>query len=293
MEKDKPERLDGDLIIKYEGKPIENHTFDTELYATSLLGFSQSFKRANKIIFGVDVAVEIRAEREGSLEAIIQFCVENQETASIINTYADLVAKTSVGAIASGHCLLKTYRFLLLIIKKAKGKRAQIEKLVRQLKVDQKLSQRVIKLLTNRRFRKSLDQLTYFLAAPEMEYIEIIQPGNDEIRINQEDRPFFVEQPEDDVSVVIDDTIVSIIYPSAQRTKWRFQIDGGEHWAEVTDFGFLKDMQDKPLEYFEGIQFSARVETTTIKRVDSINPEVSRKVFNFSLYTPSAQVPLL
>lgn len=290
--KDEPKTFQGKLFLKYEGKNTSNHTFDAELYAQSLLGFCNSFKKANKILFDVDTQVDIIAEKEGSVEAIIQFFVDNYNSALIANTYIELFNNFVEAVGKAGLCFFFAYKGLIKIIKESKGKKEKIIEFVKGLRLCYDLTKKLLDILFNKTFRKGLDQLTYFLTSDPMDYIEMSQSDNDVIVINKTERLYFVEQPEDEITIDVDEKIVSVIYPSAQRTKWRFIIDNQEKWAEITDSGFLKKMHDKPLEYFEGIRFKATVETTTVKKVNSVKPEITRQIYNFSTYNPPKQIGL-
>ncbi len=285
--------IPSEMRLHYDGEALARHTFDAELYATSLIGFSSSFRKAHKIVCGVGPKIQIRGEREGGLSSLIQLLIDNQEAAQAINIYAELLQNVVWTAAGVSVMVPRLYLKILDLIKRAGGKREEILKKISDMEIGQNIKSALIQLINDRKFRKGLDDLTLFLCSEGMDYVDIEMVGGEKYRIRKEDRPAFVEQPEDETNVEIDDKIVSVIYPSALRTKWRFLIDGKEYWAEITDINFLREMNDKSLEYFEGIEFSATVETKTIKKVAPGGVSIQRKIYNFSLYTKPEQGRLL
>ncbi len=293
LEKQKKGPIQGRLTIKYEGNDSKDHSLDSELYATSILGFTQAFKKTNKILLGIDTEVKIEAERGGCLIADIFFFLEQyQSHAAVINTWIDLIQKSIEVTIEASTCIYFIFRKILEIIKASKGNKTQIQHEVNKLHLDDKMSQKLFKLLTNRQFRKNLDQLTLFLGCLDMDYLEIRESEKETFYITQKERIYYAENPEDEIEITTDDSIVSVVYPSANRTKWQFMINGKELWANITDTGFIQIMQDKPLDYFENIQFHATVKTTSILKANKSQPEISREIYNLKTYFQPEQLPL-
>lgn len=291
-EREIPEDIFGQISLKFDGKAAKDHTLDLEQYATSLLGFSKILKKSIKSIYGMDIKIKIEAEKEGSVDSFLNFLIENQQHAAVINTYIDLFENVAGVLLSAGTCVFLTIKKLIALIKKSKGKRQKLEQLIDELGLNDEKTRNLLKLLKNGNFRKGLDKLTKFLEKLDMDKLVLSDQNENKVEIYRAERPYFVEFPEDIHETKISEETVAIIYPSAERTKWRFVIKGRELWVEVNDYSFLDATKNYPLEYFEGKKFVATYKHEKIIRAATGEQEVYRSVSNIIEYTPQVNLQL-
>ena len=185
------------------------------------------------------------------------------------------------------------FELLIDLIKKAKGKKEQLREHIKKLELDKEATEKLQRLVENNELRRSLDEMTFLLEFAGLEAMEIQQPGLATVTITKKERPYFIAQPEDEVTVESDDKVVSIIYLSPERSKWQFKSGASEFWAEVLDTKFLDKMQDKNLDEIIDLKFSATVEKTTTKEAHTKQIKVSRTISNFTMFSSPTQIPLL
>lgn len=282
----------GTLNLKYSGEATEEHSINAELYARSLLGFDRSFKRANKFLLGHATDLEVHAEQPGSFEGLLEYALSQEGKANLSFCLA-IMAFFGLDAKSLAKVPMMLFKLLVDIIKKAKGKKGQIREEVTKLELDSETAEKLVRLFENNNFRRALDEMTFFLEQPGLEAVEIRHSELPEVTISKKERPYFIAQPEDEVTVESDDKVVSIIYLSPERTKWQFKSGASEFWAEVEDALFLGKMKDNNLDDISDLKFTATVEKTTTKEARTKQIKVSRTISDFKAYMPPKPLSLI
>ena len=281
----------GSLHLKYTGEATKKHSINAELYARSLLGFDRSFKRTNKFLLGHTTDLEVHAEESGSFQGVLEYALSPQGKAEI-SFWLARMAFLGIDAKSIAKVPIKLFKLIIDLIKKAKGRKEQLQQEIRKLELEKDVAEKLVRILENNDFRRALDEMTFFLESPGMEEVEITQPDLATVTITKKERPYFVAQPEDEVTVESDDKVVSIIYLSPERSKWQFKSGASEFWAEVLDARFLDKMKDKNLDDILDLKFTATVEKTTTKEANTKQIKVSRTISDFKSFAPPKQIPL-
>ncbi|GFM32321.1 DUF7946 domain-containing protein [Desulfovibrio subterraneus] len=282
----------GSLHLKYSGEATEKHSINAELYARSLLGFDRSFKRTNRFLLGHATNLEVQAEQPSSFKGMLEYALSPQGKNDIAFWLA-IMSFFGIDAKSFAKVPMLLFELLIDLIKKAKGKKEQLREHIKKLELDKEATEKLQRLVENNELRRSLDEMTFLLEFAGLEAMEIQQPGLATVTITKKERPYFIAQPEDEVTVESDDKVVSIIYLSPERSKWQFKSGASEFWAEVLDTKFLDKMQDKNLDEIIDLKFSATVEKTTTKEAHTKQIKVSRTISNFTMFSSPTQIPLL
>lgn len=285
------EPMTGELRLSYAGMATHDHSIDAEHYARSVLGFGKVFKKINRNIIGLDVSISLRAERPGSFEALVEFLSKKEVVAAAVGIsllqFFGLDFKTI--------CMLpiNILRLIVNVIKESKGNSRRIREAIKELGLPEAMEKKLIRLVENKDFRRSLDDMTLFLQLQGMDSITVKQKNTQSAIIEKKDRPYFVAQPEDEISVEQDEKVVSITYLSPEKSKWEFKSKNLEFWAQVEDDIFLEEMRDKALEDIMDLQFVATVEKTTIKKARTKQAKVTTSISGFKRYENPTQLNFL
>lgn len=286
------DQIIGTINLVYIGEATEHHSIDAELYARSLLGFGKSFKRVNKILLGKITRLEVYAEKPSSFKGVLDYVLSPDGQAEIAFWLA-IMSFFGIDAKSLKKVPLMLFGFLIDLIKKGKGKGVQIRKQIEMSNLEKEVKNKILQLIESNEFRRSLDEMTYFLQSPALEEMQIIQSDVVSININKNERPYFVAQPEDEVLIESDDKVVSIIYLSPEKSKWQFKSGASQFWADVLDIHFLQIMKDKNLDEIVDLKFMATVEKTTIKEANTKQVKISRIIKSFKLFSNQTHLELL
>jgi len=281
----------GQLELKYCGEATAGHSIDAELYARSLLGFDNSFKKIGKNLLGFEANLVVNSEQPSSFKGIIDY-VLTPEGQGNISFILSLLAFLKIDITTITALPIKLFKLLIETIKKTRGRKDKFKEIFDEFELNRDAKKSLIELLNNNKFRQFLDEFTAFLDANGMEYIDIIQTEVDSVSISKKDRISFVYQPEDETLTEVDEKVVYITYLSPESSKWQFKSGKKPFWADVVDPHFLKSMQDKALEDISDLKFTALVETTTVKEAMTKRADVTRKISNFKSYTTANQLKI-
>ncbi|HWR04368.1 MAG TPA: hypothetical protein VN419_10160, partial [Humidesulfovibrio sp.] len=156
-----PKSFKKELVLKYDGEAVVDHTIDAEFYARSVLGFGRALKKTNRFLLKMELSVNIKAEREGSWESLVEFLTSKdiQATATLMQflSFFNLGFKDI--------CRLPIYILKLAtdVIRSGRGRKDGIRKIAKSLELNSECKENFIKLLENFDFRSAIDEMTVFL----------------------------------------------------------------------------------------------------------------------------------
>lgn len=282
----------GTIDLVYIGETTDKHSIDAELYARSVLGFAKSFKRVNKILLGKITSLEVHAEKPSSFKGVLDYVLSPDGKAEIAFWIA-IMSFFGIDAKSLKKVPMMLFEYLIDLIKKGKGKGSQIRKQIEMSDFEKEVKNKILQLIESSEFRRSLDEMTYFLQNPALEEMQIKQKDVVNISINKYERPYFISYPEDEVIIESDDKVVSMIYISPEKSKWQFKSGSSQFWADVLDTNFLQKMKDKNLDEIVDLKFIATVEKTTVKEANTRQVKISRIIKNFKLFSNQTHLKFL
>lgn len=265
--------FEGELSVRYSGLATENHTMDAALYAKSLLGFTTSFRKVNNELLGGDFVLEIVAEEEGSVKAVLAYAVG---TATFYASLVTILAYHGIEERDLKNAPIKLYQYVVDNIKESKGNKEVLISKIQEMDIPKERRDKLIKVVVNNDLRLALDDMTLFLEKNGLEKIEVFQDEQVYVDIDESERDFFRAQPEDSVDIVTYRDYVSVVAIGAGN-DWRFQgvQTKGQFSAKLQSEEFLKELRIRSANDIFKMVFVAEIIKTTVTKAGNKKPSQS------------------
>ncbi|MUM78640.1 hypothetical protein GKC30_13450 [Pseudodesulfovibrio sp. F-1] len=278
------------LSLTFFGKATDNHTMDVQWYARSLMGFNESFIRLNKELFRIEVTLEIVAEEEGSLRAILKFA---GMAVAAVGLYASVTTIDTYHEYKPSNAIKSTYAYVINLFKESNGDSNLLEEKVTGSKLSDEEKRRLLKLIANLDFKLSLDDMTLFLEQSGFDEVQIDGGINAKAQITKFDRPYFKVHPEDLTTVEeYDDILTVVAIGNYQEWKFEGKETGRKFTAIILDNVFLHKIKQHPAKEIFKMRFAANIVKISTIKAGNRKPSPptyeidSLKVVNESLHLP-------
>lgn len=243
---------DNTFSIVYDGQPVEDGTIDVRDLAPALLALADLVDESTPL---VDPSMS---------QYSLRVCPNFEKGSFVIHLeFATLYSK--IISLFTGNDVQALSNFIQLIgipgvigifhlIKKSKGRKPTKVTIERKetvtitfegedpIDVDEK----VFKLFSNFRARKSIEQLLWPLIVKGYELFKIKHHGKETVSVTQDEARYFIAPTEhENETISIINTRLVIVSPSfKQGNKWRVSDGGKNIYVSILDGEYLKDVQN-------------------------------------------------
>ncbi len=244
------------FTIKYDGKAVESHEIDANVFANSLLGLSNALDHATHIINGSDANMFVKVKASFNPGS---FDVEIVTLLTCASFQAAINVVSAVGFMGD------SVKSLIWLYKQTKGE--QIEKIERlkddMIKVYTKNCYKpiitnhiVVEMYNDKKLRRELGNLVSPLNDKEMSHIAFLTDGTEYQRITREEKEYFTSCDDDQtITESIDHFVVTQSNLFGKSTGWRLAFadlfksihDKNDFSVKILDNSFLKNVKNRQI----------------------------------------------
>lgn len=273
------------VSIEYDyASSQENTEIDAELLAVSIQGFCAITKKVAKEALGLDINVNISANKEGCFEVVATIV----GTVSLVGGTLGILQWFGIDYIKTKHIISKLIlRNFETINEQLKISDGDVETLLKQINDNKALSDAektfLTKLILDRKFQAALEEFTRILSHEEISDISLKHDKEKVIQINKEARNSYVLINPEETTVTHKTYNVKIIYLSPTETVWQFRANKHLFWADVEDLTFLNETKDKDISTLKDTIYTASVKIISTRKRGALRASVQNYITSISV----------
>jgi hypothetical protein len=275
-----------EIELIFEGEAVRSGTIDARLLSTSLLGYSEVFRRANEIANGdaSEAAVLVKSDfASGSFTAGLQLEQHFLEQAKNLITSVEFLSAAGL-ATAIGF-ISKNKESLIELWKWLKGKKpdksAQVGNNV-EITLGQN-KKTVTKVVNNfygdAAIRTAFSQIVAPLRQPGIERISVKQDGSEQVSFEKEEAPYFEIEPLQLESERLpmegerDAVLIVSKLSFTEGSTWTFIEQGATVVAKIEDEEFWAKVHEHMVTFGEGDRLRVHLRWEVVEKKSKLTPK--------------------
>jgi hypothetical protein len=267
-----------EIQLVFEGPAVQSGMIDARIFAESLAGYSEIFRRANEIANGEASAAAVLLEsnfKAGSFIAGLQLEQHVIESAKALITHHEFL---TAGALATLIGFVKKAESLVDLWKWLKGKKPdKVTQVGNNTEITFGQNKKTVNNVINEFYgdsaiRAAFGHATQPLRHAGIERISVKQAGVEQVAFEKEEAPYFEPEPlqfeQDSVPTEGERDAVLIVSKLSfkEGSTWTFFEQGATVVAKIEDKKFWGEVHQRAVTFGEGDRLKVRLHWEVIEK---------------------------